>query len=314
MDDRGRLAEPLTRSRIARARTRTLIRQSSDLRAAGHAAGLISTLAGARIPRGMGSAATIVFFLCAAAYGAVRGGHADAALAQIGAARDAAAVATGFGVAHVTLTGNRELPREDILAMAGVTDNTSLLFLDADDARARLKANPWIADATILKLYPDRLTIAITERQAFALWQKDGRARVIADDGTVVQDLVDTRFANLPLVVGQGAERRARDILAVAVRFPLVREQVRAYVLVAERRWNLRLKNGIDVRLPEDDPARAFATLVALDRDKKLLSRDLLAVDLRLADRVTVRLPHEAAAARAEALKGRKARRKGDDA
>ncbi|GIK81490.1 MAG: FtsQ-type POTRA domain-containing protein [Pseudorhodoplanes sp.] len=313
MDDRGRLAEPLTRSRIARARSSTLIRQSSEPGAAAGAFDDLSRLV-ARIPRGWGAAATFVFLLCALGYGAVRGGHADAALARIGAARDAFSVAAGFRTAHITITGNRKLSREDLLAAAGVSEQGSLLFLDADAARTRLKADPWIADATVLKLYPDRLTIAVIERQAFALWQKDGRARVIAEDGTVVQDVVDTRFADLPLVVGQGAEKRARDILAVAERFPAIRDQVRAYVFVAERRWNLRLKNGIDVRLPEDDPAQAFATLVTLDRDRKLLSRDVVAIDLRLADRVTVRLPHEAAAARAQALKDRKTRRKGDDA
>ena len=61
------------------------------------------------------------------------------------------------------------------------------MFLDAAEARARLKANPWIAEATVLKLYPGRLRIGITERDAFALWQRDGKVEVIADDGTVVE-------------------------------------------------------------------------------------------------------------------------------
>ena len=42
--------------------------------------------------------------------------------------------------------------------------------------------------------------------------------------------------------------------------------------------------------LPEAEPERALQTLVDLDRDKKLLSRDIADVDLRLPDRVTVRL------------------------
>ena len=58
----------------------------------------------------------------------------------------------------------------------------------------------------MLKLYPGRLHIAVTEREAFALWQKDGKVSVIADDGTVVEPFVGARFAKLPLVVG--ARRR----------------------------------------------------------------------------------------------------------
>ena len=89
--------------------------------------------------------------------------------------------------------------------------------------RDKLKANPWIADATVLKLYPGRLQIDITERKAFALWQQDGRLAVIADDGAVLEAYVARRFATLPLVVGKGAETRAKDFLALLDRYPQVR-------------------------------------------------------------------------------------------
>ena len=71
------------------------------------------------------------------------------------------------------------------------------------------------------------------------------------------------------------------------------------------------LKNGIAVRLPEAEVERALDTLVKLDRDNKILSRDIAAIDLRLLDRVTVQLSDEAAAARAEALKAKSPKKKG---
>jgi cell division protein FtsQ len=88
---------------------------------------------------------------------------------------------------------------------------------------------------------------------------------------------------------------------------------VRATVLVGERRWNLRLTNGIDVLLPESGIAAALANLVMLDREKNLITRDIVAIDLRLPDRVTVRLSDAAAQARAEALKD-KSKKKGGNA
>jgi cell division protein FtsQ len=115
-------------------------------------------------------------------------------------------------------------------------------------------------------------------------------------------------------VVGKGAERSAKDFLAVIDRYPDIRSQLRASILVAERRWNLRLTNGIDVRLPETDVEAALDRLVALDRDQKLLSRDITMVDLRLPDRVSVRLSDAAAQARDEALAANKKKKKGGDA
>jgi cell division protein FtsQ len=226
--------------------------------------------------------------------------------------RDAAANSAGFNITGVALTGNRHMSREEIFATAGVTGHSSLLFLDVADARARLRTNPWIADATVQKLYPDRLQIAITERAAFALWQKDGRIGVIADDGTVLEPYLSRRFVTLPLFFGAGAAARARDFQAVIDRYPDIRDQTRAAVLVSERRWNLRLKNGIDIELPEDGIAQALDRLAALDRDKKLLSRDITLVDLRMPDRVTVRQSDAAAAAREEAQKPKKPKKGGN--
>jgi cell division protein FtsQ len=265
-------------------------------------------------PRGAGIAASALLVIASLTYGVIQGGHVPVIVDHLKDARDAAANALGFRIAAVALSGQKEVSREEVLATAGVTGRSSLLFLDVDGARRRLRANPWIADATLLKLYPDRLQISITEREAFALWQKDGRVAVIAADGTVLEPFVAYRFAGLPLVVGRGAHVKAKEFLALLERFPQVREVVRASVLVAERRWNLRLKNGIDVRLPESDVERALTTLVQLDRDKKLVSRDIAAIDLRLPDRVTVRLSDAAAQAREEANKDKKAKRKGGDA
>jgi len=119
----------------------------------------------------------------------------------------------------------------------------------------------------------------------------------------VLEPYVAPRLLRLPLVVGIGAETRAKALLAALDRHPAMRELVRASVLVGERRWNLRLKNGIEVRLPESDALAALERLAALDAETKLITRDITIIDLRLPDRVTVRLSDAAAQSRLDAIK-----------
>jgi cell division protein FtsQ len=268
----------------------------------------------ARLPRYAGLVATIIVIAASAGYGAVLSRQADRIVDLFKDVRDSAANVAGFNIAAVAVTGERHLGREEILAAAGVTGHTSLLFFDVADARARLLTNPWIAEATVQKFLPDRLAISISERVAFALWQKAGRVGVIASDGTVLEPSVLRRYADLPLVVGVGAETRAREFLAMLDRRPELRTNVRASVLVAERRWNLRLKNGVDVRLPEFDVELALDQLAALERDTGLSNRDITAIDLRLADRITVRLSDGAFQAREEAAKKKLLKPKGGNA
>jgi cell division protein FtsQ len=264
------------------------------------------------LPRGAGITGSVLLIAASLSYGAVEGQHIPDIVSWFKDARDTVANSLGFRIAAISLTGSKEVSREEILTTAGVTGRASLLFLDADAARARLLSNPWIGDAAVLKLYPDRLQITVTERQAFGLWQKDGRISVIADDGTVLEPFVEDRYLKLPLVVGRGAQRQAKDFLAVIDRYPSIRSMLRASILVAERRWNLRLSNGIDVRLPETDVAQALDRLVAIDHEKNVLSRDITVVDLRLPDRVTVRLSDAAAQARDETLQPKKKKKGGD--
>lgn len=327
MDGRGRHAQPLkkrsSRPRQGASRNRArfefLARLSEPLR---HSfARLVDGVhrRTARVtrylPRRAGLVASLILLTLSAGYGAIRGNHLASITQSIQDACDAAANAAGFRIATVSITGRKQLTEEDILAAAGITSKSSLLFLDVEETREKLESAPWIAQATVRKLYPGHLDIAVEERDAFALWQLNGKISIIAEDGTILGKYGERPTPPLPLVVGPGAGAKAKTFLTMLDRHPVVREQLRAAVLVADRRWNLKLNTGLDVRLPEDDVAQALDVLDALDRDKKILSRDLTAIDLRLPDRVIVRLSDEAAQAREQALKDKeKKKKKGGDA
>jgi cell division protein FtsQ len=266
------------------------------------------------LPRRIGVTATILMLLGSAGLGVVKGGHLDELTARLSDTRNALANSAGFRITAVAINGRRQLSQDEVLATGGVNGRSSLLFLDAATLREKLKANPWIADATVLKFYPGQLQIDIVERTAFALWQQGGRLSVISEDGVVLEPYVSRRFVSLPLVVGKGAETRARDFLALLARYPQVRSVTKAAVFVGERRWNLRLKDGLDIRLPENDISNALATLSRMDKEDRLFSRDIVAVDMRLPDRLTVQLSEDSAKAREELFKDKKPKKKAGDA
>src|ERR1700716_148899 len=255
------------------------------------------------LPHRAGVAATVVMLLGSASLGIVKGGHLEELTTALSDARNALANSAGFRITAVAINGRKQLTQDEVLAIGGVNGRSSLLFLDAAIVRDKLKANPWIGEATVQKFYPGQLQIDVTERSAFALWQQDGRLSVIADDGAVLELYVSRGFRGLPLVVGKGAETRARDFLALLDRYPQVRSVMKAAVLVGERRWNLRLKDGLDVRLPENDIGNALAALTKMDKEDRLFSRDIVAIDMRLTDRLTVRLSEDAAKAREDLFK-----------
>lgn len=274
---------------------------------------LMIALAGSRLANGGGKWLLIAFFAATGAYGAHEGGRIPEVMESGRDLGDAVANLAGFRIRAVNLSGQNHVTPSEILATAGIKATSSLPLLDAEAARARLESLAWIKRATVQKFYPDRVDIQLVEREGFALWQKDGKINVIARDGTVIAPYSDDpRYVRLPIVVGDGAEKHVVEIVEALDLVPGVRSQVRAAIRVGDRRWTLKMVNGIDVRLPEKDLNGSLAQLAVLDRDKQLLSRDITIVDLRLPDRISVRLSDAAYEARQAELKAKaKAAKKG---
>ncbi|TVR10771.1 MAG: cell division protein FtsQ/DivIB [Salinarimonadaceae bacterium] len=256
-----------------------------------------------KVPRFAGSGLLAGFFLAVAVAGMSAGGQIEAFFEEHGPAHHVAARLLGFGIKEVTISGFAQLREREILAAAGISPIVALPFLDVAIAREGLEALPLVQSASVRKLYPDGVVVSIVEREPFALWQVDGELYVISEDGAVIDMFrPDPRYVTLPHVVGEGANRRMREYFALINSAGPLMQRIRAGTLVAERRWTLTLDNGMDVRLPESDPVGALRRLVVIEEAHGLLEKDVIAIDLRMSDRVVVRLTEEAWAARAAAL------------
>ena len=168
-----------------------------------------------------------------------------------------------------------------------------MLAFDTDAAKERLEQVPWVKHAQIMRLLPSTLQVVIEERVPFAVWQSRGQTYVVDVEGAVIAPAVREAYPNLPLVVGEGAGKNAADLFETLKPFDIVTKQMVAALRVGDRRWTLKLSSGVDVMLPDDGVADALKTLINLDRDRSLLQREIAAVDLRLADRVSVRIARQ---------------------
>jgi cell division protein FtsQ len=236
------------------------------------------------LPKRAGLKASLAFLAAVGIYGVVAGNHFNEIIGSVSSA-------AGLAVDAVRITGQSETAELDILRALELPAHGSIVFFDANAARERIEALPWVESATLRKVYPSTLDIQVTERQPYALWQHGGQVVLIDEDGRVIGDYLGGPFARLPLVVGEGAPQEAPELLALLAEFPSLEEEVRAATLVSGRRWNLTLRNGMTVLLPEgDDLLPAIIQLVSLDQGSQLFARDIRTIDLRMADRMTVQL------------------------
>ena len=193
----------------------------------------------------------------------------------------------GLRVDDVLVEGRTRSSRGAILSQLDVERGTPILEFSPTAARARLEKLPWVKSATVERRLPNIIYVQLHERRPLALWQTNAQMTVIDQSGDVMTGINAADFSTLPVVVGPDAPMRAHEILALIESEPLFKDKITAAVLVSGRRWNLRLENGVDIKLPEENPQAAWSAFNAVAPD--LMSSDVIAVDLRIPDRLIIR-------------------------
>ncbi|WP_417810100.1 cell division protein FtsQ/DivIB [Thalassospira alkalitolerans] len=215
------------------------------------------------------------------------------AAAEVEAIRLSADV--GMTVKNIEVTGREKTDPAALLAAIGQKPGTPIITFDVDAARERIEQLSWVRDAIVERQLPNTLVVSIAERQPLALWQTETGHVLIDADGTQLQDYELGDYLNLPVLVGTDAREHASEMLTTLKTIPRLFDMVTGAQRIGNRRWNIQLANGMFIRLPEENMAKAWARLDQLDQAHNILSRDVLIVDLRLPDRTFVRLTPGAA-------------------
>jgi cell division protein FtsQ len=100
-------------------------------------------------------------------------------------------------------------------------------------------------------------------------------------------------YQKLPLIVGSDAPAHVAELMEILAAEPELATRFVAAVRVGERRWNIRLSDNIEVRLPEKEPASAWKRLAELQSAQQLLDRNVKVIDLRVDGRLFIKLAPE---------------------
>jgi cell division protein FtsQ len=214
----------------------------------------------------------------------------------------------GLVVSDIQVDGRTTTDTATILGALDARAGTPILAVSPSRAKQQLEALPWVRSAAIERRLPGTLLVHLVERRPLAVWQHDGgKLDLIDRDGAVIPVPDLSRFAKLPSVIGGDQARHgAAQLLDLLAGEHDLAGRVTAVTMVGDRRWNVRVDNAIDVLLPEDDMASAWAKLAELERTHRILQRDVETIDMRLPDRLVMRVtdtaPKEAPAKKTHPL------------
>lgn len=196
----------------------------------------------------------------------------------------------GLNVQSIYLEGRNRTAMEDINAALDIRQGFPILRVSLDEARQRLEKIESVRFAAVERALPDALYIRIVEREPVALWQRQGKLLPVDDNGVVMHGIDSEPYRHLPLIVGDGAPKHVGELMEILAAEPDLTKDFAAALRMGERRWNIRLANGTEILLPENDALAAWKKLAELQASQKLLDRAVKVIDLRIEGRLFITL------------------------
>ncbi len=222
-------------------------------------------------------------------------GRREALSLKLADLREQVATRPEFMVSLLAVEGASTGIEEDIREIFPYDLPASSFDLDLEHVQEMVEGLPAVAKASLRIRQGGVLLAKVTERDPVAVWRNFDGLGVVDAEGVVVDELV-SRAARpeLPLIVGQGADQAVPEALDILRAAAPLQARLRGLVRMGERRWDVVLDRGQRILLPEANPVRALERVIVLDEVQEALARDVVAIDMRLAERPTLRMSENA--------------------
>ena len=197
-----------------------------------------------------------------------------------------------FMLSALSIQGSSDSLNAEIREILGLNFPISSFDLDLADLRNRVLSLPPVETAEVRLEGSSILHVKVKEKVPALLLKDDTGIHVLNKNGDYIRPLLSTEYGSkLPVITGEGAQKAAAEAFILFSALYDKLDEVRGLVLVGGRRWNIVLKSGQVIMLPEKKSEQAVQKILILDKAEKILSRDIAVFDFRLPYRITLRFP-----------------------
>lgn len=197
-----------------------------------------------------------------------------------------------FMLSALSIQGSSDSLNAEIREILGLNFPISSFDLDLADLRNRVLSLPPVETAEVRLEGGSILHVNVKEKVPALLLKDDTGIHVLNKNGDYIRPLLSTEYGSkLPVITGEGAQKAASEAFILFSALYDKLDEVRGLVLVGGRRWNIVLKSGQVIMLPEKKSEQAVQKILILDKAEKILSRDIAVFDFRLPYRITLRFP-----------------------
>lgn len=195
------------------------------------------------------------------------------------------------GYSEIKITGNARTEREQIASIAREyllqEDISNQLLINS--LKEKIEKLPWVDEVVITVTLEGSLYINVKEHQPFAIWEDDKGKYIVSKTGKLISFYPDDDFNDLIILTGFGAYKNVKSLFNILAIDPVISQNVYSATWIGNRRWDIRFKNGLLVKLPSNNSditmSEAWKNLIEFYNTPGALI-GLKMVDLRIAKKI----------------------------
>ena len=196
-----------------------------------------------------------------------------------------------FEIKHIKVVDSQKSDEKYIRKkISNLFDN--LLLLDKQTLKNEIEEIPWVKRANIKKIFPHKIQVQVIENDPYAVFLNDGVPFLIDLDGTIIIQISDQSIdTSMIQIFGEKANENLESLIkSINIHYPELMNGIKSLEYIEMRRWNMKLKRNLKIKLPDEKIDQSIINLKRLFEEQNVSESNIIEIDLRIHGRASVKV------------------------
>lgn len=191
-----------------------------------------------------------------------------------------------YSLSVVDINGLNNIKEDEILSLINPYKGSSIFLIPIKKIAEKISRNNWVKSINIKSNYKDTIIINIDELKPIGIYST-GIQNILFSDELVILDNIannEKRFGELIKFEGKNSIYESTNLID-SLPDDFAKFVDKAF-LINKRRWNLKLKKGILLKLPENNIKESLELYLNFPNEKL---NDIESIDLRIKQKMILK-------------------------
>jgi len=191
-----------------------------------------------------------------------------------------------YNLKKIEVTGLINLNKDEILIFFNKFQNNSIFLVPVKEISNEIKKNKWIKEVNIRNDYKNTLKVNIKEEIPIGIYENNNQKILFSKNLAILEILGKNHdYKNLINFYGENSIINSKYLISKIDMD--IKQMIESVIFIENRRWNIRLKNKITIKLPEENLEEAI-------KNYKKIYSNLSNKDLKDIEIIDLRIPNQA--------------------